>query len=250
MANQLAVLILTYNEEKNIASCMESVQFADEIIVVDSGSSDKTVEIAVRLGAKVVFHPMDEGFAGQRNFALNQTAADWVLFLDADERITVELAVETRAVVDNGAKFAYQILRKNVVFGQRVQYGGHSPDYSLRLYPRTAIHWEGMVHEQAHVAVPIRKLHSFMLHYTYTDWDRYFIKFNQYTSLMAKQMREKGRKARFTDMVLRPNFAFFRFYILKSGWRDGKIGFIMAVMHGFYTMAKYVKLYYLQKEGR
>lgn len=250
MANQLAVLILTYNEEKNIADCMASVHFADEIIVVDSGSTDETVNIAGKLGAKVAFHPMDEGFAGQRNFALTQTSADWVLFLDADERILPELAIEIKNVIDKGPACAYQILRQNVIFGQRVQYGGHSPDYSLRLYPRTAIRWEGIVHEQAHVTVPIHKLHFFMLHHTYTDWDRYFIKFNQYTTLMAKQMQEKGKKARFTDMVLRPGFAFFRFYILKCGWRDGKIGFIMAGMHGFYTMAKYVKLYYLQKEGR
>ena len=248
MVKKLAVLILTYNEEKNIEECVGSVSFADEIIVIDSGSTDQTCQLAEKLGVKFVYHPMDEGFAGQRNFALQQTGADWVLYLDADERITPELAGEIQEIVKKDEQYAYQILRNNVVFGQHVGYGGHSPDYSLRLYPRLAISWEGVVHEQAKVTLPIRKSKNGMLHYTYTSWDRYFFKFNQYTTMMAEKMLENGKKTKITDITLRPCFAFFRFYILKSGWRDGKIGFIMAAYHAFYTMTKYVKLYYLRKE--
>jgi glycosyltransferase involved in cell wall biosynthesis len=245
---KLAVLILTYNEEKNIEDCVRSVSFADEIILIDSGSIDQTREIAEKLRVKFIYHPMDEGFAGQRNFALEQTKAEWVLFLDADERITPELAREIKAIVEKNEQYAYEILRNNVVFGQHVGYGGHSPDYSLRLYPRTAISWQGVVHEQAKVSLPILRLKNGMLHYTYTSWDRYFFKFNQYTTLMAEQMEKRGKKAHFIDILLHPLAGFFRFYILKSGWRDGKIGFVLAVFHAFYTMAKYVKLYYLQKE--
>ena len=248
MVKKLAVLILTYNEEKNIEECVGSVSFADEIIVIDSGSTDQTCQLAEKLGVKFVYHPMNEGFAGQRNFALQQTGADWVLYLDADERITPELAGEIQEIVKKDEQYAYQILRNNVVFGQHVGYGGHSPDYSLRLYPRLAISWEGVVHEQAKVTLPIRKSKNGMLHYTYTSWDRYFFKFNQYTTMMAEKMLENGKKTKITDITLRPCFAFFRFYILKSGWRDGKIGFIMAAYHAFYTMTKYVKLYYLRKE--
>ena len=248
MVKKLAVLILTYNEEKNIEECVGSVSFADEIIVIDSGSTDQTCQLAEKLGVKFVYHPMDEGFAGQRNFALQQTGADWVLYLDADERITPELAGEIQEIVEKDEQYAYEILRNNVVFGQHVGYGGHSPDYSLRLYPRFAISWEGVVHEQAKVTLPIRKSKNGMLHYTYTSWDRYFFKFNQYTTMMAEKMLENGKKTKMTDITLRPCFAFFRFYILKSGWRDGKIGFIMAAYHAFYTMTKYVKLYYLRKE--
>lgn len=245
---KVAVLILTYNEEKNINDCVRSVEFADEVVVIDSGSTDRTVELAERLGAKVIHHPMEEGFAGQRNFALQKTVADWVLYLDADERITPELAVEIKETVQKNELYAYEILRRNIVFGQKVGYGGHSPDYSLRLYPRTAVTWQGTVHEQAKVSLPILQLKNCMLHYTYTSWERYFFKFNQYTTLMAEQMGQRGKKARVTDIIVRPWFAFFRFYILKSGWRDGKIGFILAAFHAFYTMAKYVKLYYWQKE--
>ena len=248
MVKKLAVLILTYNEEKNIEECVASVSFADEIIVIDSGSTDQTCQLAEKLGVKFVYHPMDEGFAGQRNFALQQTGADWVLYLDADERITPELAGEIQEIVQKDEQYAYEILRNNVVFGQHVGYGGHSPDYSLRLYPRLAISWEGVVHEQAKVTLPIRKSKNGMLHYTYTSWDRYFFKFNQYTTMMAEKMLENGKKTKITDITLRPCFAFFRFYILKSGWRDGRIGFIMAAYHAFYTMTKYVKLYYLRKE--
>lgn len=243
--NKLAVLILTFNEEKNITDCMNSVKFADEIILVDSGSEDNTKNIAESLGAKVVFHKMT-GFADQRNFALEQTCAEWVLYLDADERITSEAGNEIREIVNGGKPYGYQIKRMNIVFGKMLKYGGHAPDYSLRLYPRTAIRWEGVVHEKAIVTVPVRRIKNVMYHYTYTDWDRYFIKFNQYTTLMAKQMKEKGKKANFIDITIRPVYAFFRFYILKAGFLDGKMGFIFAMFHGFYTLAKYVKLYYWQ----
>ena len=248
MLYKLAVLILTYNEEKNIEACIQSASFADEIIIIDSGSTDDTMNIANTLGAKFLYHPMDGGFAGQRNFALTQTEADWVLYLDADERITPELAKEVQDVIQQPGQYAYRILRKNVVFGQHVKYGGHSPDWSLRLYPRSAISWEGIVHEQANVTVPIKKLAHHMYHHTYTSWDRYFFKFNQYTTMVAEKMFNNGKKPKIGDIIVRPWFAFVRFYILKSGWRDGKIGFIMAVYHAFYTMTKYVKLYYLRKE--
>lgn len=247
MSKKLAVLILTYNEEKNIVDCINTVKFADEIIVIDSGSTDCTVELAESAGAKVVYHAMEQGFAAQRNFALTQTDLDWVMYLDADERITLDLAEEIKSIVHIDDKAGYEILRMNIVFGKMVKYGGHSPDYSLRLYPRTAIRWEGAVHEQAIVSLPIKRLKNVMHHHTYTDWDRYFFKFNQYTTLMAQQMYAKGKRAKFSDITLRPLFAFIRFYMLKSGWRDGKIGFIFAVLHAFYTMAKYVKLDYLQK---
>lgn len=250
MSNRLAVLILTYNEEKNIEQCIQSVLFADEILVIDSGSTDNTISMAEKMNARVVSHPMDEGFAGQRNFALTQTTADWVLFLDADERITDKLAEEIHQVIDRERPYAYEIVRRNVFFGQQVKYGGHAPDYSLRLCLRAAMKWQGLVHEHAMVTLPVKRLQNYMLHYTYTSWERYFFKFNQYTTMMAEQMFKDGKSAAFSDIVLRPGFAFFRDYILKCGFIDGKMGFILAALRAFYTMMKYVKLYYLQDEKR
>ena len=126
MQPRLAILILTYNEEKNIGPCMDSAAFADEIVVVDSGSTDQTAAIVAGKGGKVVVHPMTEGFAGQRNFALTQTQAEWVLFLDADERLAPDVAAEVRRIMERGDAFAYEILRKNIVFGQPIFHGGHA----------------------------------------------------------------------------------------------------------------------------
>lgn len=244
--NSLAVLILTYNEEDKVVDCIRSVEFADEVIIIDSGSTDQTIHLAEKCGAKVYYHSMDEGFAVQRNYALEKTNASWVLYLDADERITPEAGKEIINCVASGLSCAYRIKRMNIVFGKMLRYGGHAPDYVTRLFPRESVFWEGIVHEHPNISLPIKKLAHVIHHYTYTDWDRYFIKFNQYTSLMAKKMHDKGKKANFMDLTLRPLYAFIRFYILKSGWRDGKMGFVFAIFHGFYTLVKYVKLYYWQ----
>jgi len=247
MSQRLAVLILTCNEEKNIADCIGSAQFADEIVIVDSGSTDHTCEIAAKLGARVCRRAMGEdGFAGQRNFALAQTTADWVFYLDADERMTPEAGAEVRRLVEQNEPAAYEIKRMNIVFGQMMKYGGHGPDWSMRLYPRTAVQWHGVVHEHVDMKLPIHQMKAVMHHYTYTDWHRYFVKFNQYTTLMAEKMKEEGKTASFAAIVFHPPYAFFRFYILQRGFLEGKLGFIFAMFHGFYTLAKYVKLYYIQ----
>lgn len=242
MMPTLAVLILTYNEEQNIQPCIESVRFADEIVVVDSLSTDHTVSLAQKLGAKVVSRPMTEGFAGQRNFALSQTQADWVLYLDADERITPNLAQEIREIVQANQLFAFEIMRKNIVFGKPIHYGGHAPDWSRRLYPRNAIQWEGCVHESANVTVPIRQCHESMVHYTYTSWEKYLTKSNQYTTLMAEKNFAAGKHAGVTDLIFRPIFGFVKMYIFKRGFLDGKLGLILAILHAFYTFTKYIKL--------
>ena len=244
----LSVLILTKNEEKHIRECILSAKFADEIIIIDSGSSDDTVMIAESLGAKVLHHPMTEGFAAQRNFSQLQAKGDWILFLDADERITPALAAEIQQKISFEQQYAYEIPRRNIAFGHWLRYGGWYPDYTLRIYPRTYVSWHGIVHEEARVTVPKGRMSNPLDHYTYTDWNHYFGKFNSYTTLMAKQNYEKGKRATFFDIVGRTFFAFLKMYILKSGWRDVKIGFILAVFHFFYTMAKYVKLYYMQKD--
>ena len=129
MKNKIAILILTYNEESNIKDCIETAKFADEIIVIDSGSSDNTKAIAESMGAKFIYNEMT-GFAKQRNFALLQTKCEWVMYLDADERLTNDACDEIKKIVKEGTRAAYEILRMNIVFGKRVFYGGHSPDYS------------------------------------------------------------------------------------------------------------------------
>ena len=243
----IGVLILTYNEELNIGDCIESASFADEIVVIDSGSTDQTVDIAQKLGVKVIIHPMTEGFAAQRNFAVTQTEAEWVMFLDADERIVPELVLAINMATAKNEHFVYMMPRRNIVFGQWLRYGNWYPDYVLRLYPRVAGCWRGLVHEVLETSLPKKKLGGYLIHYTYSDWNQYFNKVNNYTMLMAKKMNSAGKKANMVDITLRPLWAFFQVYLLRGGWLDGRLGFIMAVFHAYYTMVKYVKLYYLQR---
>lgn len=251
--SRLAILILTRNEEAHIEACIKSASFADEIVVIDSGSTDKTQAIAESMGAKFITHPMgDDGFAGQRNFALTQTTADWVFYLDADERIQDEAAREIRRIVSDGNPAAYQVERKNIVFGKMMHHGGHRPDFVYRLYPRTAIHWQGKVHEGIETDLPRKTLHNVLLHYTYTTWKQYFAKFNQYTSLAAQSMFERNKRVGKAGTLGHAVFTFFRDYLLREGFLDGFMGLTMSVMASVYTFVKYLKLinlYRLQDGG-
>ena len=242
---RLAVIILTHNEERHIEDCIKSAAFADEILVIDDMSADRTVELACAAGARVVEHALADDFAAQRNFALTQTEADWVFYVDADERVNAGAEEELRRVMAEDARAVYEVRRINVAFGQRMYYGGHKPDYPRRFFPRDAVRWEGLVHERTESALPVRRLKGSLLHYTYTDWGRYFQKFNRYTTLMAQRQYADGKRASFFKILFDPPFAFFRFYILQRGFLDGQLGFILAMFHGFYTMVKYVKLHYL-----
>ena len=127
-----------------------------------------------------------------------------------------------------------------------MRYGGHRPDLCLRFFPRDAVRWEGLVHERVCTELPVRRLTGELYHYTYTSWDRYFQKFNQYTTLMAQRQHAAGKTCSFAKVLLDPPFAFFRFYILQGGILEGRLGFVLGAFHAFYTMAKYVKLYYMQ----
>lgn len=248
----LAVIILTKNEEKNIKACVESASFADDILVVDSGSEDNTKLIAIKAGARFVHHPMgDDGFAGQRNFALQQVNTDWVFYLDADERITPEAEASIKKAIKSNEYCVYNIKRYQIVFGQMMRYGGHGPDFSMRLYPREAVHWQGVVHEHAEFGdLQVKLLDGILEHYTYTEWNAYYVKFNLYTTMMAEKMYHEGKRASFRDIILHPAFAFIRFYFLQQGFREGKLGFIFAVNHVFYTMVKYIKLMYFDVSGK
>lgn len=247
---KLAVLIMAYNEEKNLAACLDTVRFADEIVLVDSGSTDKTVEIAKAYGAKVVVRPMDEGgFAAQRNFLLEQTEADWVFYIDADERLQPETAREMRSIVERDDQAVWAIRRFNVVMGQKMSRGAHGPDWSDRFYPRSKIRWEGAVHEYVKAELPHKRLQGTMLHYTYDDWESYLRKLNQYTTLSAQERYAKGGQGSLAATLGHAGFAFFRSYILKLGFTEGWLGFVMSVMAAFYNLVKYLKLRNLYRKG-
>ena len=219
---KLAVIILTHNEEQHIGACIESASFADEILVIDDESTDRTAELARAAGARVVAHPLAGDFAGQRNFALTQTDADWVLYVDADERVQPETEAELRRIMAEDARAVYEIKRINVAFGQRMYYGGHRPDYPRRFFPHDAVRWEGLVHERTESALSVRRLKGSLLHYTYTTWEHYFQKLNQYTTLMAERQYAEGKRASFLKILFDPPFAFFASTFFNAGlWTGG-----------------------------
>lgn len=243
----LAVLILTKNEEQNITRCISSVSFADEVIVVDSGSEDNTCKMAEALGAKVYHHDMaDGGFAGQRNFALECTKADWVLYLDADEEITPALAMEIQQHIQKEPQQVATMKRISVVMEQMMYHGVYRPDFSTRLYPRTKVRWEGLVHEHSITELPIIRLKAPMHHYCITSWDQYWVKFDRYTTMVAEKMHENGKKTNGVAMHLHAIFAFIQMYVLKLGFLDGALGYTLCKNHYSYTLTKYKKLRDLQ----
>lgn len=245
----LAVLILTYNEAKHIGDCIKSVlDAADEVVVIDAGSTDETVALAQAAGARVINRPMEQGFAAQRNFALTQTTAGWVFYLDADERVTPKLATELvklkKAPVTN---VAYAVERRNIAFGQRVNHGVLRPDLVTRLFVRAAVQWEGKVHERPLGSWETVRLSGFLEHYTYMNWQHYFTKFNHYTTLWAEDAYAGGKRTSWFGAFLHAKVSFVQMFLVKRGFLDGWLGLILCCFHFAYTMAKYVKLLDLQR---
>ncbi len=250
---EVSVVILAKNEEKFIGACIESVKsFADEIVVVDDFSTDKTPEICERLGARVVKRALNGDWGSQQTFAIEQAKCDWIFIIDADERATPELAEEIKKILaEDDKKFAYRCSRLSYFWGQPLRHGGWFPDYVTRLFPKAGTYVEGLVHQKIVHQCEEKKFAAskYLVHYPYRDWEHYFGKFNVYTTLAAKKMRDAGKSANILDVIFHPLWAAFRMYFLRGGFLDGKIGFILATFHFFYTMAKYVKLWYIDEEN-
>lgn len=246
----VSVLIIAKNEEHNIEDCIQSVPFAAEVLVIDDFSTDKTKELAEALGARVIQRAMNGDFGTQQTFAIESATCPWVLILDADERISEPLGREIEKVVARGEKAAFWIQRENRFKYNQATHGILRPDWVNRLFPAEGSRAEGFVHQELITPYPNKKLHGMMYHYTYDNWDQYFGKFNNYTRLAAEKYKEKGKQCGFVkDIVLRPIWAFIKVYFINLGFLDGKLGFILSVDHYFYTMTKYVKLYYLNKSN-
>lgn len=246
----VTVIILAKNEEQNIKDCIDTVGFADEVLVIDDFSTDQTPEIAASMGARVVQHAMNGDWGGQQTFAIQEAKSKWILFLDADERISPELGAEIVTAVQKDEPKAYWMQRRNKFHHNKATHGVLRPDYVLRLMPAEGSYVEGYVHPAIITPYKEAKLQGPMYHYTYDNWQQYFNKFNNYTTLAAEKYKDAGKSCSFfKDIIIRPSWAFFKVYILDRGFLDGKMGFILSVNHYFYTMIKYVKLYYLLKSN-
>lgn len=251
----LSVIILTKNEEKDIEATIQNArQCADEVLIVDSGSTDRTVELAEKNGARVVFRAWDNDFAAQRNFALTQTDADWVLYLDADERMNDEILCAVKKVVSAGSSNAggqkqYRMQRKSVAFGKKFSYGPLYPDWVSRLFPRDSIKWVGKVHEHPECNLPQEKLPGHIEHYTYRDWQEWEEKMSRYSTIWAEEAYNKGRRASLPVALLHGVGSLFSTLILRRGFLDGWMGICLSCMYFSYTMLKYLKLYEIHRTG-
>lgn len=245
MTARLSISLITYNEEKNIRRTLESVNWADEIVVVDSGSTDGTAAICREYGAKVV-HQDWLGFARQKNLAIDHTSGDWVLSLDADEPIEPELAQEIRNIITSPQPLdGYRIPRKTFFLGKQIRHGGWYPDYNLRLFRKGRGRFEErVVHEAISVQGRIGNVEHAILHYAYPDLASYMDSINRYSSLAVDVMREKGInrfKAGWVNILFRPMLTFFHKYFLRFGFLDGKHGLVLNLFHSYYVFAKYAK---------
>ncbi len=238
----LSVVIITKNEAANIASCLESVAWADEIIVVDSGSTDTTVAIARQMGAQVYERDWP-GFGPQKNRALSYASKDWVFSIDADERVTPELRTEMQAAMCGGHEDAYEIPRLSSFCGRYIHHSGWRPDYVTRLFKRGAgCFSDDLVHERVIVTGTTGKLRQSILHESFRDTEELLTKINQYSTAGALMLRNKNRTSSLKKAVAHALWAFLRTYILRAGFLDGREGFMLAVSTAEGTYYRYVKL--------
>ena len=245
MGAKLSVTIITLNEEANIRRTLESVRWADEIVVLDSGSADRTVAICREFTDKV-FHQEWLGFGMQKNAAIDRAAGDWVLSLDGDEPVEAELAVEIRRIIASpDACDGYRIPRKTFFLGKWVKHGGWYPDYNLRLFRQGKGSFEERaVHEAVKVSGTIGSTRHAILHHAYPELTSYMAAMNRYSSLAVDVMEEKGissAKTSWVNIVFRPVLTFLLKYVFRLGFLDGKHGLVLNLFHAWYVFAKYAK---------
>ena len=236
----VSVVIVTKDEEKNIEDALRSAADAQEIVIVDSFSTDRTVEICRRYTDRVFQHAWS-GYARQKQLAVDHAQGPWVLILDADERITPELREEiTRAIQDTGYD-GFSMPRRNYFLGKWIKHSGWWPDSTLRLFRKERGGLEDReVHEKVVVNGRVGQLNAPLEHYTYRTISEYVRKMEVYSSLAAKEIRKKGRPG-IMSLIAKPFFTFFKMYVLRLGFLDGVHGLVLGVLYGYYTFLKYAK---------
>jgi glycosyltransferase involved in cell wall biosynthesis len=246
----LSAIVITRNEAHNLRDCLQSMQgLVDEIIVVDSQSTDETVAIAREYGAKVS-QPTDwPGFGPQKNRALDLASCDWVFSIDADERVTPELAAEIKQVVQAGQEdVAYQVPRLSWYCGKFIHHAGWQPDYVLRLFKRgTAKFSDDLVHERVVTQARITSLQHHMLHYSYLNFSQVLSKVDAYSSASAKQAYARGKRSSVTGALGHGAWAFFRTFVIRRGFLDGAHGLALSISNAETSYYKYLKLWQMQQ---
>lgn len=247
----ISAVIIARNEEDNIGRCLDSVNWVNEIVVVDTGSVDKTIEIA-RVAGAVVYEIEWQGFGHAKAYGVDKATCDWILSVDADEEISIILAAEIRDAVKSGNRFSgYYIPRKTNFLGRWIEHSRWYPDYVLRLFRKDkGTFSKSLVHEKTLVEGPTARLRNPILHYSYPDVSTYLEKFERYTSLGAEELHRNGRRFYPSDLLVKPIAAFCRHYVFGAGFLDGVEGFLIAAFSAFGVMTKYAKLRSLEKAAK
>jgi hypothetical protein len=243
---KVSVTVITRDEAANLAAALDSVAWADEILVIDSESTDDTVAVARRYTDRVIVRPWP-GYVAQKNHAAAQASHDWILSLDADERVSAELAAEIQGLMQREPEAAgFRVPRVTFHLGRWIRSTDWYPDYQLRLYDRRRATWQGRhVHESVRADGPVADLRHELRHHAYRDLSHHLQTMDRYTTLAARQMREDGRRAGWADLALHPPAAFLRNYVLRGGYRDGVPGLIISLLNATYVAIKFAKLWEL-----
>lgn len=253
MKYPISLVVITLNEEANLARCLSSVTFVDEIVVVDSGSTDKTVEIAESFGARVIKEPW-QGYARQKILAVSHSKNKWVLSLDGDEALSPELNLFLSKKLASGtsdflAIDAYSFPRKNWYMGKWMKYSGMYPDMQTRLFNKERANWtESNVHEHV-VAKKTLKINVPILHWSFQSISHQIETINKYSSLRALDFKEKGKRFSFCKLFFKPISKFFETYILKLGFLDGVQGLLVSFVSSFATFLRWAKLYEIERDS-
>ncbi|MEE9553292.1 MAG: glycosyltransferase family 2 protein [candidate division Zixibacteria bacterium] len=248
MSNKISAVIITKNEEENITAAIESVRFADQIVVADTNSDDNTAELARNAGAEV-FNISFDGFGRTKNKALEFCTGDWIISLDADERVSPELSRGILDAVNNEDGLdCYAINRLTYFLGKPVKRSGWFPDYVVRLFKNGYRFSDSLVHESVETKGEVGKIPGYLYHHSYRDLHQYMEKLNNYTSLNAAQMSETGKRGSLLDMIIHPPAVFLKMFVFKVGFLDGITGFLLAVLSSYHVFVKYAKLRQISRQ--
>jgi len=245
---KISALAITYNESLHIEKFIERLSFADEIVIVDSFSTDNTVALAEKHSKVRLVHREFKNFSDQKNFAISQAANDWVVFFDPDEEITSSIENEIKQVLQNPSAVAYSIKRQLYFMGKKIKYSGFQTDWVIRLFHKEHCQYDGnLVHETINTQGKVEKLKSKLPHHTYKSYEDYTAKLRHYSSLQAETAFKKGKKVTLYHFLVRPAYRFWHQYILRLGILDGKEGFILAYINATSVFNRYVQLHLLYK---
>ncbi|MBW2039439.1 MAG: glycosyltransferase family 2 protein [Deltaproteobacteria bacterium] len=245
---KISIYVLTFNNERTIERCLATLQWADELVVVDSHSTDGTLKIC-RQYTDRVYQRKWTNHQEQYQYAADLTTNRWVMFVDADEEVPPELAQEIREELgtNNGQWDGYIAHRRTYYLGRWIKYGGWYPDYEVRIYDRNKGRWEGGLHAKVKVDGRVKVLRNHYLHYTYRDISDQIQTIDRYSQVAAEDMFREGKRFSLINMLLNPPFRFLKEYIFKRGFLDGIPGLVITISTMFYVFIKYAKLWELQK---